>query len=207
MSAFFTLVIVHLLGVMSPGPDFLMVTRSALSYSRRTGIWTSLGIALGILVHATYCLLGIGLVISQSIILYSTLKYLGAAYLIFIGWKALTTKTPEVSDTVVAHETKDITGFQALRMGFLTNALNPKASIFFLAVFTQVIDPSTSLGIQIFYSIYMCIATFVYFSCLASVLSLSIIKKRFRRVQHGAERVMGGLLIALGLKVALSTRE
>ncbi len=207
MSAFLTVALVHLLGVMSPGPDFLIVTRSALMYSRKTGVWTSLGVALGILVHVAYCLLGIGLVISKSIVLFNTIKYLGAAYLLYIGWHALTDKSPVKAEQSIHHVAKDLPAFKAIRIGFLTNALNPKASLFFLAVFTQVIDQTTPIGIQLFYGIYMCAATFVWFGFIASVLSVSAIKKRFARTQSIAERVMGGLLMALGLKVALSSRN
>lgn len=207
MSAFLTVALVHLLGVMSPGPDFLIVTRSALAYSRKTGVWTALGVALGILVHVAYCLLGIGLVISQSIVLFSLIKYLGAAYLLYIGWHALTDKPSAKLEESLHHATKDISTFKAVRIGFLTNALNPKASLFFLAVFTQVIDQSTPIGVQLFYGIYMCVATFAWFGFIASVLSISAIKKRFARMQSVAERIMGGLLIALGLKVALSSRN
>jgi RhtB (resistance to homoserine/threonine) family protein len=208
MSAFLTIAVIHLLGVMSPGPDFLVVTRSALTYSRRTGIWTSLGIALGISVHIAYCLLGIGLVISQSIVLFSTIKYLGALYLMYIGWQAFTAQKPEVSEEMSSVQRKpDMNVRRAISIGFLTNALNPKASIFFLAVFTQVIDPSTPMYMQLFYGSYMAVATFIWFAFLASVLSLSKIKRRFSKIQHSAERAMGGVLILLGLKVALSSRE
>ena len=206
MSAFLTVAIIHLLGVMSPGPDFAIVTRNALAYSRRTGLMTAAGIALGLQVHVLYSLLGIGLVISQSILLFNILKYLGAAYLIFVGWKALRAKkgTLEV-DTV--EKKKDISAAHAFRNGFLCNVLNPKATIFMLALFTQVIDPSTPIAIQAFYGVYMGAATFVWFSFVASVFSLSLIKRTFQGIQHWLERAMGAVLVALGIKVALATRD
>ncbi len=192
---------------MSPGPDFLIVTRSALMYSRRTGVWTALGVALGILVHVAYCLLGIGLVISKSIVLFNTIKYLGAAYLLYIGWGALTTKSAPAPEETVGRTSDDLPVLKAVQIGFLTNALNPKASLFFLAVFTQVIDQTTPVSLQLFYGLYMCGATFVWFGFLASVLSVSAIKRQFAKIQCIAERVMGGLLMALGLKVALSSKN
>src|SRR3989338_5059978 len=100
MSAFLTIVVVHLLGAMSPGPDFAIIVRNSLTYSRRTGIWTAAGLGLGILVHVTYALLGIGFIVSQSILLYNALKYLGALYLLYIGWKALMTKAPKARSEV-----------------------------------------------------------------------------------------------------------
>lgn len=207
MSAFLAIAVIHLLAVASPGPDFLIVTRSALTYSRKTGIWTALGVALGILVHVAYCLLGIGIVISQSIVLFNTIKYIGAAYLIYIGWLALTQKPTVKADAQHAKEIQDISAWNAVKIGFLTNALNPKASIFFLALFTQVIDPATPLLTQMGYGLYLGIATFVWFAGLATVLSVGAIRRNFKKIQLKAERVMGGMLILLGLKVALSSRK
>jgi threonine/homoserine/homoserine lactone efflux protein len=154
----------------------------------------------------SYSLLGIGLLISQSIVLFNTIKYAGATYLLFIGWKALTHKSTETKDVGISQQ-QDISPFMALRIGFLTNVLNPKVSLFFLALFTQVVTPGTSIFMQAAYGLYMSIATFVWFSGIASVLSVSTIRRGFLRVQSGAERIMGGLLILLGLKVALSSRE
>ena len=71
---FLTVALAHLLAVISPGPDFIMITRNSLIYSRRTGIYSSIGLGLGILVHVTYSLVGIGLIISKSIILFNTIK-------------------------------------------------------------------------------------------------------------------------------------
>ncbi|MBI3331692.1 LysE family transporter [Candidatus Peregrinibacteria bacterium] len=207
MSAFLTVAVIHLLAVMSPGPDFAIITKQSLTRSRRSAIYTAAGLGFGIMVHVLYSLLGIGLVISQSIVLFNTIKYIGAAYLIYIGWKALTAKAPVHASEDSPHRTSDITAWQSLRMGFLCNVLNPKASLFFLALFTQVIAPETPLGIQLFYGVYMSLATFVWFSFVASVFSLSAIRRFFKRIQLGLERTMGAILILLGLKVALTGRN
>jgi RhtB (resistance to homoserine/threonine) family protein len=195
---------VQLLGVMSPGPDFAMICRSSLVYSRRTGLFSALGIATGIIVHVAYCLMGIALVISQSILLFSAIKMVGAAYLIYVGYKSLKAKKklPEALDY---HKEKDLTPWQAVRAGFWTNVLNPKATMFFLAMFTQVIQPSTPLAVQSLYGVVMVIITMLWFSSLTLVLSHPVVRGRFDAVQHWVERTMGVVLIALGLKVATST--
>ena len=207
MSAFLTIAVIHLLAVMSPGPDFAIITKQSLTRSRRSAIYTAAGLGFGIMVHVAYSLLGIGLVISKSIILFNTIKYIGAAYLIYIGWKALTSKSPVQSADAHADHMDDVSAWQSLRMGFLCNVLNPKASLFFLALFTQVIDKDTSIGLQLIYGLYMSFATFVWFSFVASVFSLKAIRKIFKRMQLGIERTMGAILILLGLKVALAGRE
>ncbi len=207
MSAFLAIVVIHFLGLMSPGPDFALISRNSLCLSRRSGMLTALGLGLGILVHCTYSLLGIGLLISQSILLYNTIKWIGALYLMYIGFKALTHKAAAAKQAAVEMKARrDISPLAALRQGFLCNVLNPKVTLFFLALFTQVIDPSTPLLVQIGYGLWMSFATFAWFAFVASVLSMSVIRAKFERIQGAFERVMGALLIALGLKIALSHR-
>jgi RhtB (resistance to homoserine/threonine) family protein len=206
MSAFLTIALIHFLAVISPGPDFVIITRNSLVYSRKTGIFTAAGLGCGIVLHATYSLLGIGLVISKSILLFNTIKWIGALYLIYIGWKSLTAKHQKnIEADPAARSQKDLSAWQAFRTGFLCNALNPKATLFMLALFTQVIDPLTPLAVQIGYGLYMGAATFIWFSFVASVFSFKPIKAAFARIQESVERVMGAVLIALGIKVALSS--
>ncbi len=203
---FLTVAAVHLLAAMSPGPDFVMITRNSLIYSKRTGIYSSVGLALGILLHITYSMVGIGLIISQSIVLYSTIKLFGAAYLLWIGCQSLRSKPHTV--TVSQEEKKeDLSPLSAIRLGFLTNALNPKATLFFLALFTQVINPLTPLGIKILYGAEMSIAQFAWFALVATLLSHRVVKNRFVSVAHHVERVFGVILVALGIRVALSSSK
>ncbi len=203
-----TVAVVHLFAVMSPGPDFAMVTRSSLVYSRKIAIYTSLGIALGISIHVAYSILGIGLIISQSILLFNIIKYIGAGYLIYIGYKSLRAKpAPEATEQIAPQAEKSMSVASAVWAGFLTNVLNPKATLFFLALFTQVINPATPKLIQLFYGIEMMAITFVWFSLISIVFSNRIIKSKISRVQHHIERVTGVVLIALGVKVALSSQK
>ncbi len=208
LTQFLTVAIVHLFAVMSPGPDFAVVTKNSLLHSRKIGIYTSLGIALGISVHIAYSLLGIGLVISKSIILFSVIKYLGAAYLIYIGYLSLRAKPQATTDGVgqVAEKTP-LSHWSAIKTGFLTNVLNPKATMFFLALFTQVIDPATPKIIQLFFGLETMVITFAWFAFLSTVFSNSLIKSRITKIQHRIEHITGVVLIALGIKVALSSQE
>ncbi|MDB5259544.1 MAG: lysine exporter protein LysE/YggA [Candidatus Taylorbacteria bacterium] len=202
-----TIAVVHLLAVMTPGPDFAMVTRNSLIYSRRIGVCTSFGIALGILVHTAYSLLGIGLLISKSIVLFNVIKFVGAGYLIYIGWKSLRAKPQSADSSAELQKEKQISVAAAIKTGFLTNVLNPKATLFFLALFTQVIDPATPKLIQSFYGFEMMVITFAWFGFLSIVFSNSIIKTKITRFQHRIEQMTGVVLLALGIKVALSSHK
>src|SRR3989344_3649310 len=118
---FLTVVLIHLLAVMSPGPDFVMISRNSMIYSRRVGVYSAVGLGLGIMVHVTYSLIGIEFIISRSIILFSILKFIGAGYLIYIGYKCLRAKPQTMQSLETQNQT--MSKFSAIRMGFLTNVL------------------------------------------------------------------------------------
>lgn len=206
LTEFLTIAVVHLLAVASPGPDFAMVLRQSIVAGRTPALWTSVGIGGGILVHITYCLLGLGLIISQSIMLFNLFKLVGACYLLYIGWTSLRARPQDTADD----ESVTLSppgAAQALRIGFLTNALNPKATLFFLSLFSVVISHDTPLVIQLGYGIYMALATGIWFCGLSLVLTQQKVRNLFSRFGHWAERLMGTALIMLGLKLALSNRN
>ena len=201
---FITVASIHLLAVMSPGPDFVMITRQAFTHSRRLALWSAVGLGLGIGVHVTYSLIGIGLLISKSILLFNLIKWAGAIYLIYLGIQSLKSQKHDTKEVFInAEKVESLSVFQAIRVGFLTNALNPKATIFFLAVFSQIISPSTPVFIRLSYGIEMILATILWFSFVVYVLSNKFIKSRFLSVVHIVERVTGAILIGLGIKVIL----
>lgn len=204
--AILTVALVHLLAVISPGPDFIMIVRNSLIYSRSTGIYSAIGLGLGILVHVTYSLVGIGLLIANSIILFNAIKFLGAAYLIYIGYKSLTSKTPKLN-LQNQDQKQDISKLSALRIGFITNATNPKATLFFLSLFTLVINPQTPFFIKLFMGIEMAIMTSVWFSIVAYLVSHHLVRNRISRIQHYSGKLIGVVLIGLGIKVALSNSK
>ena len=199
---------IHLLAVMSPGPDFVLISRNALVYSRKIGIYSALGLALGIMVHITYSLIGIGFLIAKSVVLFSIIKYIGAAYLIYIGYKALQGAKKDGNDKSLSLEKQgSVSVLRAVRMGFLTNVLNPKATLFFLALFTQVITPHTPLIWQLFYGVEMVLATFGWFAVVATAFSVPFIRTKFRSIQYRFEQIFGVILIVLGVKVALLSQK
>ena len=131
LNEFLLVIFAMFLAVISPGPDFAMVLKQSITYGRRSSIYTSIGIGLGIGVHVIYTLLGIGLIISKSIILFTIIKFLGAGYLIYLGYQSLKSKGLKIEENKDI-EIKDMSKMKSFSMGFLCNALNPKATIFFI---------------------------------------------------------------------------
>ena len=207
---FLTVVVVHFLAVASPGPDFAVILRQSLCASSRSGIWTAIGIGSGILVHVTYSLLGLGLLIAQSTTAFTILKVLGAVYLLWVGWQCLKAKpaSESVDDSADLTEQKSAaTAWKAWRLGFLTNALNAKATLFFVSLFSVVISPSTPLWIQGFYGLWMTVMTGLWFIGLALFLSREQVRAFFRKISHWIERVTGVALIALAGKLATASQS
>ncbi|MDO8599531.1 MAG: LysE family transporter [bacterium] len=200
-----TVALVHLLAVMSPGPDFVMVCRNALTRSRRAGAWSAIGTGAGLFVHVAYSIVGVGYLVSQSILAFSILKWAGAAYLVWIGWKSFRAK-PAAVVVDGDHVGADYSAFAAFRIGFLTNVLNPKATLFVFALFTQVIDGATPTAVKIVYGLEMAIMNALWFTGVAYAVGHPRIRTRFRSIQHRFEQAMGAILIALGIKVALAER-
>jgi len=201
-----TVATLHFLAVLSPGPDFLMITRNSLVYSRKTGIYSAFGLSLGILVHILYSLIGIGFIISQSVVLFNIIKLLGAAYLIYIGYKSLRSKSTAVSELEGSIK-EDLSRLSAIKLGFLTNVLNPKATLFFFSLFVVVIVPTTPLAFKMFMGIEMAFVTFLWFAFIAYLFSHNFIKTKLIKIQHYAEKFIGVLLIGLGVKVAFSASK
>jgi len=207
LTEFLVVAVIHFLAVVSPGPDFAMTVKNSLSYGRRVGIYTGIGMGIGIGVHVIYSLVGIGFIISQSIVLFNVIKYLGAAYLIYIGIKALRSKPINELSFNSGPEDESISSFKAVGMGFMTNVLNPKATLFFLSLFTQVINPETPLFIQTLYGVEMMIATALWFSVVAIFFSHQLFRDKIIKTKHYVERVLGVVLVGLGVKVAASMRD
>lgn len=201
---FLTVALIHLLAVASPGPDFAVVVRESVTHGRRAGTWTAFGVGTAIFLHVGYSLLGIGLIVSQSIMLFNVLKWLAAAYLVYIGIKALRARPAPAGSDSVQVSTVARTPRAAFVAGFMTNGLNPKATLFFLSLFTVVINPHTPLLIQAGYGAYLAVATGLWFCLVALLFSHARVRSGFARMGHWFDRGMGAVLVALGIKIAFT---
>lgn len=202
MTEFFAISLLIVLAAISPGPDFAMVTKNSLLYSRQTGILTALGVAISLLVHASYCILGLALIISQSLLLFSIIKYMGALYLIYIGIKSLLAHR-EIERFNIRKERRDLSSFEAFRQGFLCNLLNPKAIMFLLAFFTLVVKPGTSLITELAYGFEIGFIHLLWFSFLAYMLTHRYVKENLSKMQYYIVKFMGVVLIGFGVKIAM----
>lgn len=200
---FLMITLVHMLAVISPGPDFAIVIRQSISQGRKTALFTSLGIASGISVHILYTLLGIGLIISQSETALRAAQIAGSLYLTYLGINLLRSQKPTSSEAFMINS-RASSHKRAFMMGFMTNLLNPKVTLFFLAIFTTIVSTDTPLFVQSIYGVWIALTTALWFSSLSLLFSQQKIRNKF--VSHGYifERIMGTLLLIFAAKLGFS---
>ena len=197
------IVSVTALVMVTPGPDMVLVLRNTLVGGRGAGLRTSLGVLSGNLVHITYCMLGIGLIISQSILAFSALKYAGGAYLIYLGIMSFRSGAKTL-------EARESDGRRPNRtwwvQGFVNNLLNPKGTLFYLGVFTVVIAPETSTSTMLVLILSMMLVSASFWLFFVYTVDRPIIRSSIERSQQTVNRVFGAVLILLGLRVASFSR-
>jgi len=202
---FLAVAIAHMLAVASPGPDFAIVLKQSITYGRRTAVWTSIGVGCAIVIHVTYSVLGLGLLIRSSAVWFTVVKFAGATYLAWLGIRALCSGPRHTEfgsgDTPVARPRAGA----AFLTGFLTNALNPKATLFFISIFVLRVDPLTPRWVQVGYGAWMTCATMAWFCFVSVVFAHPVVRARFLRHGHWIDRVLGLVLIAFAASLAVVT--
>ncbi|NQZ81991.1 MAG: LysE family transporter [Colwellia sp.] len=199
---------IHVLAAASPGPDFVLVSQQTLANGKKSGFMCSIGIALGLSIHIIYSAFGLAAVIANSITALWVIKILGGCYLLYLGYKGITAKANNQADQSSKQTLKQATkhsSAKSIGIGFLCNALNPKAPIYFVALFTLVLSPDLPLSHLIIYGLWMMIIQLAWFSTVVMLLSRPSIKEKFKRLGHWIDRILGGAMIIMGIKI-ITTR-
>ena len=194
---------------ITPGQDTLLVIRNVVTYGQRAGFLTALGICCGLFVHATLSAAGLSLILVRSATAYEVVKFLGAAYLIWLGVQSLWHAFRGLNREVENRGSKQRSGapWPCFVQGFVTNLLNPKVAVFYLALLPQFISPSDWV-----FGKSMLLASIHW---LEGVLWLSIVtlffnrfRSRFNRagIKRRIEGTTGAILIAFGTRLALEQR-
>ena len=199
MSIFLTIAVLHLFAVASPGPDFILISRQCLRYGRRIAIWTSLGIAIGILFHVALSLTGLSILLQNQPDLFWYIKLLASLYIGYLGIVSLVSKS---SNKLV----EDATGqagnqLRSVTTGLLTNVLNPKALIFFITVFAVAINKETGIFVKSLLGIYMSVATFIWFALVSILLTNKKAIERFKKAIPLLEKVTGFFLLLIAIQI------
>ncbi len=201
---FLSVAVAHALAVASPGQDFALVLKQSLAHGRRTAIWSSIGIGCGISVHIVYCLLGLGFFLKSSLVALTVVKYLGAAYLAYVGVQALRSRSRS-GDLDLAANVSAPTDRAAWTTGFLVNVLNPKAAMFFIALFPLAVSVTTPKIIQAGYGLWMTVTTMAWFCFVSVVFTKPEVRNKFLRHGHWIDRALGVVFLAFAVSLALAS--
>ncbi len=205
-----TIFTLHLLAVSSPGPDFFLVLKNSMQYGKRVGVYLSLGIALGIAVHILYSLTGVALLLKYNPKVFNFIKILGALYIIYIGIKSIVQKhLPKQNDNSpnkqlhnsTTPQIQNYANQQAIKTGFIVNVLNPKASLFFLSIFSVVIPENTQILVYVIIVFMMLLTNFLWFYLVAIFFTRPYIMSLYKKYEFILVKVFGVLLILLGIEI------
>ena len=197
-----TVLAIHVFAWLTPGPMMVLIVRNSLVYSRKVGIWTAAGMATGNIVHVTYSVLAILFVISTSDTALDVIKYLGAAYLAYLGIKTLLQKSTG-QDAGTEKEQTDLSPLGAFRTGFVANLLTPAAPPFFLSIFGAVLSSNPPFWVVILLMIAMPLNGFIMASVLSLFFTRESMKAVYSRYQGIVNALLGAGLILFALLVAL----
>ena len=203
---FAIITVAHLLAAASPGPDFAFVTRQSLIHGRAAGLLASVGITLGLAIHIAYSAAGLAAVVAHSSQWMTAIKVAGGGYLIYLGIRGLRSKAVPVAADVQVLETP-ATPLRQIVAGLLCNAFNPKAPIYFLALFTVVLSPTLPAPTLIAYCVWMMVLQLLWFSLVATLFAHRSIRDRLLALRHWIDRAFGVAMVGLGLRVLSSVRD
>ncbi|UWS28683.1 LysE family translocator [Erwinia pyrifoliae] len=191
------------LGMLSPGPDFFLIVKNAARYRRSAAMMSALGVNCAVATHMAYCVAGLAVVITTTPWLFMLLKYAGAAYLIYIGIQALMSRgNGKFNFNNGVQEETSLK--KAFMQGYLCNLLNPKATLFFLSIFTQVLDINSGISEKLLYAGIILGLSSIWWPLLVILMQSGPVRRGLTKAQRVVDKLLGGVLIALGVKVALS---
>jgi RhtB (resistance to homoserine/threonine) family protein len=205
---FETFVITGILLNLTPGNDTIFILTKSIAQGKKAGIISALGIATGSIIHTLLAAFGLSLIIAQSMVLFNIIKYIGAAYLLYIGFKMLTDKSQLQTDSAI--EKSNLNYWKVYRDGMLTNIFNPKVALFFIAFLPQFIDPSFKQSILPFVLLGLTFTTTGAIWCFVLAIFASTffgMLKENKTLSFYINKACGLALIALGVKVAITSRE
>jgi threonine efflux protein len=196
-----TVALIHLAAVISPGANFLIVSSTALSYSRRSGLMAARGVALGSLIYIGIGLLGFAAIISHSPLLFNLIRIAGTIYFVRASVLALASLRKRPTVRQVEATPDDLTRNGAFRRGLLTALSNPTSVLYFLSLFTTFIDVDTPLGEKAAVTVVMIGITLTWYTIVAVTFSHPRVRRVYGRFERWLKGLIGLLWLALAIKL------
>ena len=204
LTLFFTVALVHLVALMSPGPDFFFVSQTAVSRSRKEAMLGVLGITAGVMVWSGVALLGLHIILEKMAWLHNIIMVGGGLYLCWMGYQMLRGAMKKSAAPVHEPNVELARGGRSFLKGLLTNLANPKAIIYFGSVFSLFVGDNVGSGER--WGIFLLIAleTFAWFTLVASLFALPAMRRGYQRMAKWIDGVAGALFAGFGLHLIIS---
>lgn len=212
MSHYYFFVLTSIVAVAIPGPDFILVVQTSLSKGKREGVLSAIGIACGLCVHGIFATVGLSAVLLRSAQAFEIVKWAGALYLVYLAYQLVRDLVRNRHINVVSDETENemaqhVPSHRYVLRGFLTNVLNVKAALFFVAILPQFVHGDSRVGMQLAaLSAVQVLVALAWFTTLAlAVNRLGVFLKR-RVVQRWLDGATAAIFVALAAKLASTSR-
>ena len=205
---FETFILTGILLNVTPGNDTIFILSRSMAQGKKAGFMSVLGISTGSLIHTTMAAFGLSIIIAKSILVFNIIKYAGAAYLIYIGYKMLTDKRQLTTGEYFSDKSIDLK--KIYRDGMLTNVLNPKVAMFFIAFLPQFIDVNSKNTVLpfIILGVVFTITGSIWCLILANYSSMIFSKlKKNRKMSNYINKACGAVLVGLGIKIAMTNKN
>jgi threonine efflux protein len=185
-------------GAASPGPSLAVVVEQTMKGGRQQGVITAIAHGLGVGVYALLAAVGLAVIVQQTPWLFEGLRWLGAGFLLFLAYKSLTAPA-----SIGAADHQPVSGRQGVVIGFLTAFLNPKLAIFFLAVYTQFITPTTVLAAKLGMAGVSAFVDALWYLVIAMAVSHPSVMSRLQNNADRLQKVFGVLLVLVAIRVVM----
>lgn len=205
---FGTFILAGILLNLTPGADTMYILGRSISQGKKSGVISALGISSGALLHCFFAALGLSILLAKSATAFNIVKYAGAAYLVYLGIKSLLTKSTAIAEVIKEQEATE-NYLKVYISGILTNLLNPKVALFFLAFLPQFIDPEYTKSTIPFLILGLTFVTTGTVWCMILAFFSAKLANKIRqnnKVKFWMDKTTGGLFIVLGIKLALSKK-
>ena len=196
-----TLIVIHFIATVSPGPEFMLISKEALTKGRRAGFVSLAGTLSGLGIHIFYSALGLAAVLASSPQALLAIQVLGGSYLIYLGIKGMRAKPVMDEQGITAKTETTHSYWQIFRAGFICDVLNPKAPVYYVTLFTLVLSPDMPIQHLMIYAACIMTIHFSWFTLVVVLLSTPTINRRFKQISHWIDRILGGAMVLIGVKV------
>ena len=205
LSIFITVGVAHFLALLSPGPDFVLIVKSAIKNDSKDAMGVALGITIANAVYISLCLIGIGSILAASALLMIILKIIGGLFLIYLAVQALQARKTSYSqldiNESISTNVTNTTFLKEFVAGFISGIFNPKNLLFYLSLFTVVLTPEVSFAFKLSLGVWMTIVVFLWDTSIIFLLSTRKVRQKFTQAAYYIDKITGALLGIIGVTI------